>query len=143
MLLTDGWTGHVEYHPDLVYKTASLYHHPHFFGLQSPRPGKCVGAVFQIAFSLLYNSYQFMSYEGGPINFSRHDVQALKEIIEQYKDGNCDRNAVIAALLIGIASICVVEKRAPHIDLVLPYLDQLDAYDRDEASDDGSYKTAE
>ncbi|KAJ7855261.1 hypothetical protein B0H14DRAFT_3449057 [Mycena olivaceomarginata] len=66
-----------------------------------------------------------MSYEGGPINFSRHDVQALKEIIEQYKDGNCDRNAVIAALLIGIASIC------------------LDAYDRDEASDDGSYKTPE
>jgi hypothetical protein len=74
---------------------------------------------------------------------SQHDIQALKEIIEQYKDGNCDRNTVIVALLIGIASICVVEKRAPHIDLVLPHLDQLDAYDRDEASDDGSYKTAE
>ncbi|KAJ7882794.1 hypothetical protein B0H14DRAFT_3857469 [Mycena olivaceomarginata] len=106
---------------------SSLYHHLHSFDLQSPRPG----------------NYRLMSYEGGPINFSRNDVQALKEIIEQYKDGNCDRNVVIAALLIGIASICVVEKRAPHIDLVLPYLDQLDAYDRDEASDDGSYKTAE
>ncbi|KAJ7856848.1 hypothetical protein B0H14DRAFT_3864859 [Mycena olivaceomarginata] len=112
--------------PDLIYKAASLYHHPHSFRPPISPP-----------------SYRFMSYEGGPINLSRHDVQALKEILEQYKDGNCERNAVIAALLIGIASICVVEKRAPHIDLVLPYLDQLDACDRDEASDDGSYKTAE
>ncbi|KAJ7442093.1 hypothetical protein B0H11DRAFT_1932596 [Mycena galericulata] len=55
-----------------------------------------------------------MTDEWPPVKFSQNDFASLEEIIEQYKEGDCERNSVIAALTTGIASICVVrEIRCP------------------------------
>ncbi|KAJ7806315.1 hypothetical protein B0H13DRAFT_2387169 [Mycena leptocephala] len=79
-----------------------------------------------------------MTDEWPPVKFSQNDFASLEEIIEQYKEGNCERNSVIAALTTGIASICVVrEIRCPDDSLILPYLERLDAFDRDKRLDDG------
>ncbi|KAJ7803850.1 hypothetical protein B0H14DRAFT_3776605 [Mycena olivaceomarginata] len=74
-----------------------------------------------------------MTDEWPPVKVSQNDFASLEEIIEQYKEGDCERNSVIAALTTGIASICVVrEIRCPDASLILPYLERLDAFDRDQ-----------
>ncbi|KAJ7810162.1 hypothetical protein B0H14DRAFT_2607559 [Mycena olivaceomarginata] len=54
-------------------------------------------------------------------------MRALEQIIEQYKDGGCDRNDVIAALFGGIASICSLQNLSTDYSLLLSYIGRIDA----------------
>ncbi|KAJ7875173.1 hypothetical protein B0H14DRAFT_2568942 [Mycena olivaceomarginata] len=53
-----------------------------------------------------------MTDEWSPVKFSKNDVEALEEIMEQYMEPNGTR-------------------------LILPYLERLDAFDREKRADDG------
>ncbi|KAJ7171675.1 hypothetical protein C8R43DRAFT_874837 [Mycena crocata] len=64
--------------------------------------------------------------------FKSEDVKALEEIVEQYADGHLARNDVIAALTKGIVAACAGSGFPFNGDLILPYLEQLDAYDADQ-----------
>ncbi|KAJ7125748.1 hypothetical protein C8R43DRAFT_1135075 [Mycena crocata] len=64
--------------------------------------------------------------------FKTEDVKALEEIVAQYADGHLARNDVVAALTKGIVSACAGSEIPFNGDLIIPYLEQLDALDEDE-----------
>jgi hypothetical protein len=66
-----------------------------------------------------------------PNHFSQEDIQSLEQTVEQYIDGGVERNAIVAALASSIAAICVAGKLKPDSSYILPYLEQLDAHDKE------------
>jgi hypothetical protein len=64
-----------------------------------------------------------MTDERPAIRISPNDNEALEQIIEQYKDGGCDRNDVIAALFGSIASICSLQNLSTDYSLLLSSLE--------------------
>ncbi|KAJ7897933.1 hypothetical protein B0H14DRAFT_2675709 [Mycena olivaceomarginata] len=79
-----------------------------------------------------------MTDERPAIQISPNDNEALEQIIEQYKDGGCDRNDVIAALFGSIASICSLQNLSTDYSLLLSYIGRIDAYDQEQAGFDRS-----
>ncbi|KAJ7162653.1 hypothetical protein C8R43DRAFT_1123337 [Mycena crocata] len=73
-----------------------------------------------------------------PNQFNAQDVQALEGIVTQYVDGEVARNDAIAALTKGVVSACTGSFIPFDGDLLLPYLEQLDAHDLQQRAGDGN-----
>lgn len=71
------------------------------------------------------------------------DIKSLERIVQLYTDGNATKSQAIEHLSVSIATICTQRNITPSISIIHPYLEQLDAYDREMAAAEARSRTVD
>ncbi|KAK6987869.1 hypothetical protein R3P38DRAFT_3374410 [Favolaschia claudopus] len=72
-----------------------------------------------------------------PPEFQAEDVAALQEMVKKYVDGDLSRVHVIASLSAHLVNACGKLDTPYKPELLIPYLEQLDAHDATQKPDEG------
>lgn len=85
-----------------------------------------------------------MSHEpDGSQSIHAEDIETLERIVQRYTDGNASKSQTIEDLSVSVATICTEQNIVPDASIIHPYLEQLDAHDREIATAEARSGTAD
>jgi hypothetical protein len=65
---------------------------------------------------------------------SDEDIELLEQVVQQYAEGKITKNEAIGNLSVSVATICTERDITPDASIIQPYVEQLDAHDRENAA---------
>ncbi|KAF9075308.1 hypothetical protein BDP27DRAFT_1359006 [Rhodocollybia butyracea] len=79
----------------------------------------------------------------GRQTISTEDIESLERIVQQFAEGNLTKIEAIGSLSVSVATICARRNIVPHASIIQPYVEQLDAHDRENAAARARSNTAD